>query len=48
MFEKTYKNILSNYKNLRKKLILIARKIRFEEANLLSVVQVNPIYILNK
>ena len=48
LFEKTYKNILSNYKNLRKKLILIARKIRFEEANLLSVVQVNPIYILNK
>ena len=48
LFENTYKNILSNYKNLRKKLILIARKIRFEEANLLSVVQVNPIYILNK
>ena len=48
LFENTYKNILSNYKNLKKKLILIARKIRMEEANLLSVVQVNPIYILNK
>ena len=48
LFENTYKNILSNYKNLKKKLILIARKIRIEEANLLSIVQVNPIYILNK
>ena len=48
LFENTYKNILSNYKNLKKKLILIARKIRFEEANLLSITQVNPIYILNK
>tara|TARA_Y100000591_G_scaffold331416_1_gene365282 strand:- start:576 stop:1037 length:462 start_codon:yes stop_codon:yes gene_type:complete len=48
VFEKTYKNILTNYKNLKKNLILIGRKIRFEEAKLLSVVQVNPIYILNK
>ena len=33
---------------IKKILILIARKIRFEEANLLSITQVNPIYILNK
>tara|TARA_Y100001958_G_C21158549_1_gene492993 strand:+ start:777 stop:1247 length:471 start_codon:yes stop_codon:yes gene_type:complete len=48
LFEKTYKDILSNYKKLKKNLILIARKIRIENANLLGITQVNPIYILNK
>jgi hypothetical protein len=48
LFEKTYKDILLNYKKLKKNLILIARKIRIENANLLGTTQVNPIYILNK
>ena len=47
LFEKTYKNILNNYKKLKKNLILIGRKIRIETANLLAVAQVNPIYIMN-
>ena len=46
-FEKTYKNILTNYKNFKKKLYVIARKIRMENANLLGVAQVKPIYIMN-
>lgn len=46
VFEKTYNDILSNYKKLKKNLILTARKIRIENANLLGVTQVNPIYIL--
>ena len=47
LFEKTYKNILNNYKKLKKNLILIGRKIRIENANLLAITQVNPIYIMN-
>ena len=48
MFEKTYKNILNTYKKLQKKLTMFIRKIRWENANLIGLVQVNPIYIINK
>ncbi len=47
VFEKTYNDILKKYEKLKKTLAIIARKIRMENANLLGVVQVNPIYITN-
>jgi len=48
LFEKTYKLFLNNYKNLKKKMYLGARNLRMENANLLGMSQVNPIYIINK
>lgn len=48
MFEKTYKNLLNSYKKMKMALHILVRRIRRENANLLGLVQVNPIYIINK
>lgn len=48
IFENTNKILLNLYKKMKMKLNICIRKIRRENCNLLGLIQINPIYIVNK